>query len=55
MIRSDSDERAERHALTMPDEQPPETYKGEDFQLDRAKQMLKDGTITASTGLKRAG
>ncbi|MEZ6012891.1 MAG: S41 family peptidase [Hyphomonas sp.] len=45
----------ERHALTMPDEQPPEDYKGEDFQLERAKQMLKDGTITASTGLKRAG
>ncbi|MBB39664.1 MAG: peptidase S41 [Hyphomonas sp.] len=46
---------AERHALTMPDEQPPEGYEGEDFQLERAKQMLKDGTITASTGLKRAG
>ena len=45
----------ERHALTMPDEQPPEDYAGEDFQLDRAKQMLKDGTVTASAGLKRAG
>ena len=46
---------AKRPALTMPDEQPPETYKGEDYQLDRAKQMLKDGTVTASAELKRAG
>ena len=50
-----NEEGAARRALAMPDEQPPEDYKGEDFQLDRAKQMLKDGTITASTGLKRAG
>lgn len=45
----------ERHALSMPDEQPPEDYAGEDYQLDRAKQMLKDGTVTASAVLKRAG
>ncbi len=51
----ENEEGAERRALSMPDEQPPEDYKGEDFQLERAKQMLKDGTITASMGLKRAG
>ena len=52
----ENEDGAERHELTMPDEQPPEDYKGEDFQLDRAKQMLKDGTITtASAVLKRAG
>ncbi len=50
-----NEEGAKRHALTMPDEQPPEDYEGEDYQLERAKQMLKDGAITASNGLKRAG
>jgi carboxyl-terminal processing protease len=38
----------------MPDEQPPEDYKGEDFQLDRAIQMLSEGTVTASA-FRRAG
>ncbi|KCZ86654.1 carboxyl-terminal protease [Hyphomonas jannaschiana VP2] len=50
-----NEEGAERRALQMPDEQPPEGYEGKDFQLERAKQMLKDGAITASNGLKRAG
>ncbi|MEZ5953573.1 MAG: S41 family peptidase [Hyphomonas sp.] len=45
----------ERSELSMPDEQPPEAYSGQDFQLDRAKQMLKDGSVTASMGLKKAG
>jgi len=51
----ENEDGAKRAALSMPDEQPPETYKGEDYQLDRAKQMLKDGTVTASAELKRAG
>jgi carboxyl-terminal processing protease len=51
----ENEEGAARRALSMPDEQPPEDYKGEDFQLERAKQMLKDGTITASAGFKKAG
>jgi carboxyl-terminal processing protease len=43
-----------RHEMKMPDEQPPEDYKGEDFQLERAVQMLKEGTVTASA-FQRAG
>lgn len=43
-----------RHQMEMPDEQPPEDYKGEDFQLERAVQMLKEGTVTASA-FQRAG
>jgi carboxyl-terminal processing protease len=43
-----------RHEMTLPDEQPPEDYKGEDFQLERAVQMLKEGTVTASA-FRRAG
>ena len=43
-----------RHEMTMPDEQPPEDYKGEDFQLERAVQMLNEGTVTASA-FRRAG
>tara|TARA_R110000764_G_scaffold129616_2_gene217420 strand:- start:58 stop:1275 length:1218 start_codon:yes stop_codon:yes gene_type:complete len=43
-----------RHEMTMPDEQPPEGYEGEDFQLERAVQMLNEGTVTASA-FRRAG
>jgi len=43
-----------RHEMTMPDEQPPEDYKGEDFQLERAVEMLNEGTVTASA-FRRAG
>ncbi|MCA8902738.1 MAG: S41 family peptidase [Hyphomonas sp.] len=52
LANEDENQRPEQK---MPDEQPPEGYEGEDFQLERAKQMLKDGSITASLGLKRAG
>ena len=51
----ENEEGAERRELSMPDEQPPEDYEGQDYQLERARQMLKDGTITASAGLKKAG
>ncbi len=50
-----NEEGAVRHELTMPDEQPPEGYKGDDYQLERATEMLKDGQVTASATLKRAG
>ncbi|WP_035617158.1 S41 family peptidase [Hyphomonas johnsonii] len=43
-----------RHELTLPDEQPPEGYEGEDFQLERAVELLKEGTVTASA-FNRAG
>jgi carboxyl-terminal processing protease len=44
----------ERRGKHMPDEQPPEDYEGEDYQLDRAIQLLEDGTVTASAN-RRAG
>ena len=44
----------QRHEMSMPDEQPPEDYKGEDFQLERAVQMLNEGIVTASA-FRRAG
>lgn len=43
-----------RHEMTMPDEQPPEAYEGEDYQLERAVDMLREGTVTASA-FRRAG
>ena len=43
-----------REEISMPDEQPPEDWDGEDFQLKRAVEMLKEGTVTASA-MRRAG
>jgi len=43
-----------RHEITLPDEQPPEGYEGEDYQLERAVDMLREGTVTASA-FRRAG
>jgi carboxyl-terminal processing protease len=45
----------ERKQLRMPDEQPPEGYEGEDFQLERALQMLREGKTTASRMAAKAG
>ena len=39
---------ANRAELRMPDEQPPEDYEGEDFQLERAIQLLKEGRAATS-------
>jgi carboxyl-terminal processing protease len=44
-----------RKQLRMPDEQPPEGYEGEDFQLERALQMLREGKTTASRMASKAG
>jgi carboxyl-terminal processing protease len=38
----------ERKPLRMPDEQPPEGYEGEDFQLETAIRLLRDGHASAS-------
>lgn len=45
----------ERPALRMPDEQPPEGYTGEDFQLERAIQLLTEGRATASRLASKSG
>jgi len=45
----------ERPELRMPDEQPPEGYAGEDFQLERAIQLLTEGRATASRLALKAG
>jgi carboxyl-terminal processing protease len=37
----------ERPKPTAPDEMPPEGYKGEDFQLERALKMLQEGKLSA--------
>jgi carboxyl-terminal processing protease len=47
-----AEERAAK--VRMPDEQPPEAYKGEDFQLERAVQMLQQGNLSA-VAVRRAG
>jgi carboxyl-terminal processing protease len=39
----------------MPDEQPPEGYEGEDFQLDTALKMLREGKTVASRMAAKAG
>jgi carboxyl-terminal processing protease len=44
-----------REEMRMPDEQPPEGYEGEDFQLERAFQLLKEGRATASRMASKAG
>jgi len=44
-----------REEMRMPDEQPPEGYEGEDFQLERALQLLKEGRATASRMASKAG
>ena len=43
-----------RQDISMPDEQPPEDWDGEDYQLKRAVEMLNEGTVTASA-IRRAG
>ena len=45
----------ERKQLRMPDEQPPEGYEGEDFQLELALQMLREGKTAASRMAAKAG
>ncbi len=37
-----------RREMTVPDDQPPEDYEGEDYQLERAIELLNDGAVTAS-------
>ncbi len=44
---------AARQTPGIPDEQPPEDYDGEDYQLDRAIEILQQPTQTA--GIERAG
>lgn len=39
---------AQRNGARMPDEQPPEDYEGEDFQLERAISLLKEGQAAMS-------
>ncbi len=45
----------ERPPMRMPDEQPPEGYAGEDFQLERAIQLLSEGRATASRLASKSG
>lgn len=44
-----------REQMRMPDEQPPEGYEGQDFQLERALQMLREGATVASRMAAKAG
>lgn len=37
-----------RKALRMPDEQPPEGYAGEDYQLEAAIRLLREGRAQPS-------
>ncbi len=51
---SETETTDEKPTPRVPDEQPPEDYKGEDFQLERAVQMLRDGKLSA-VPVRRAG
>lgn len=44
-----------REDFRMPDEQPPEGYEGEDFQLEQAIKMLQEGRTAASLLASKAG
>jgi carboxyl-terminal processing protease len=44
-----------REELRMPDVQPPEGYEGEDFQLETALKLLREGRATASRMASKAG
>jgi carboxyl-terminal processing protease len=44
-----------RPDLRMPDLQPPEGYEGEDFQLEQALQMLREGRAAPSRLAMKAG
>ena len=39
-----------RRAPHVPDDQPPEGYEGDDYQLERALEILREGAQTASVG-----
>lgn len=42
----DNDSGEERREIHMPDDQPPEDYTGEDYQLDKAKEKLRTMTYS---------
>ena len=42
----DNDSGAERREIHMPDDQPPEDYEGDDYQLDRAIELLRNIQVT---------
>ncbi len=46
----DNESGAARRAPHIPADQPPEDYEGEDYQLDRALEILRDTSQTASAG-----
>ena len=41
---------AARRAAHIPDDQPPEDYEGDDYQLERALDVLRQGGVRAGTG-----
>ena len=43
-----NEEGAERRLPHLPDDQPPEDYDGDDYQLDRALEVLRGGQLTAA-------
>ncbi len=43
-----NEEGAQRRLPHIPDDQPPENYEGEDYQLDRAVEFLKGGQLSAN-------
>ena len=43
----DNDSGVKRREIHMPDDQPPEDYEGEDYQLDQAKKKLRTMTFSS--------
>ena len=48
-----SDYEEEREGPHLPDQMPPEDYEGDDFQLEKALDLLRSGSAMASTGGNR--
>ena len=48
-----SEDEEQRVGPHIPDQMPPEDYEGDDFQLEKAKELLRSGSAMASTGGNR--
>lgn len=49
----DSEIDAENEGPSIPDQMPPEDYEGDDYQLEKALELLRSGSAMASTGGNR--
>ena len=48
-----NEETAQREGPQIPDQMPPEDYEGDDFQLEKALELLRSGSAMASAGANK--